>query len=346
MNRGPLDCCRQIWQGEGVRGIFRGLNITIAREIPAFGLYFASYEAMTRRSDPTKPLGTFHMLMAGGMAGVVSWLFTYPIDFLKSRLQVCAHCIRATRPLHRICFDFLLVRQVDGLAGHRVYKGIGDCIAQTYRHEGFKGFFRGMPTTLIRSFPVNAVTFSVVTWMLRCLDPSPESSSVTYDAASSASLQVQNTASFAHDHQVVGRFHHNEWLAEWKPFQPALVVLGGMGPMGTVPIARNYTIHCRCTDWISSAMSSLAHLSQVHGISSRPTPAPADSINGSTAGLLFSCRCQEAAEESGDRPSSVPSTGESSGYASAAAAAVCSACRTSSLSLSTHHCVGAAHQAA
>lgn len=71
-----------------MRGIFRGLNITIAREIPAFGLYFASYEALTRREDPTQPIGTFHMLMAGGWAGVASWLFTYPIDFLKSRLQV------------------------------------------------------------------------------------------------------------------------------------------------------------------------------------------------------------------------------------------------------------------
>jgi solute carrier family 25 carnitine/acylcarnitine transporter 20/29 len=83
-----VDCVRQIWKAEGIRGIFRGLNITIAREIPAFGLYFASYEAMTRRKDATQPLGTFHMLMAGGAAGVVSWLFTYPIDFLKSRLQV------------------------------------------------------------------------------------------------------------------------------------------------------------------------------------------------------------------------------------------------------------------
>ncbi len=83
-----MDCVRQIWKAEGIRGIFRGLNITIAREIPAFGLYFASYEAMTRRKDPTQPLGAFHMLMAGGGAGVVSWLFTYPIDFLKSRLQV------------------------------------------------------------------------------------------------------------------------------------------------------------------------------------------------------------------------------------------------------------------
>jgi len=42
---------------------------------------------MTRRADPTQPISTIHMMAAGGFAGVFSWLLTYPIDFLKSRLQ-------------------------------------------------------------------------------------------------------------------------------------------------------------------------------------------------------------------------------------------------------------------
>lgn len=85
---------KQIWNSEGIRGIYRGLGITVAREIPAFGLYFSSYEFMTRQSGPSKPVGTLHMMAAGGMAGVFSWLFTYPIDFLKSRLQVSSSVIR------------------------------------------------------------------------------------------------------------------------------------------------------------------------------------------------------------------------------------------------------------
>lgn len=212
-----------------------------------------------------------------------------------------------------------------------------------------QGFFRGMPTTLIRSFPVNAVTFSVVTWILR-FEPLPESSSVTYQDASSLQESLVNTASFAHDHQVVGRSHQNEWLPEWKPFIPALM-LGGIGPIGSVPI-RNYTttVNCRCTDWISSAMSSLVHLGQVHSIGggiNNNRPSPVTDTTGSTAGLLFSCHCQEA-EEGSVRPAVQVSPGDSSfSTATAAAAAVCSACRTSSLSLSTGQAVRcAAHQAA
>ena len=83
-----MDCLRHIWHCEGVRGVFRGLNITIVREIPAFALYFGTYEAMTRQSDAGKPVGTAHLLAAGGFAGMFSWMFTYPIDVLKSRLQV------------------------------------------------------------------------------------------------------------------------------------------------------------------------------------------------------------------------------------------------------------------
>ena len=81
-----MDCARQIWRGEGVRGLFRGLGVTVAREIPAFALYFASFEAMTRQ--PGQPVGTAHLMVAGGVAGVLSWTVTYPVDIIKSRLQV------------------------------------------------------------------------------------------------------------------------------------------------------------------------------------------------------------------------------------------------------------------
>ena len=35
---------REIVQQEGVRGLGRGMGLTIAREVPAFGAYFVGYE--------------------------------------------------------------------------------------------------------------------------------------------------------------------------------------------------------------------------------------------------------------------------------------------------------------
>ena len=101
-------------------------------------------------------------------------------------------------------------KQVDGLTGTTSYSGIRDCISKTYRTEGLHGFFIGMPSTLLRSFPVNATTFFVVASILRWTSPSPspspfasngrQESSVTYqDAASLVHESLAATATFAHE---------------------------------------------------------------------------------------------------------------------------------------------------
>ena len=45
---GPMSVIRDIYNISGVRGLSRGLGITIAREVPACGLYFSSYELLVR----------------------------------------------------------------------------------------------------------------------------------------------------------------------------------------------------------------------------------------------------------------------------------------------------------
>ncbi|ODN04271.1 Mitochondrial basic amino acids transporter [Orchesella cincta] len=137
---GPVDMLKGIYRNEGglFRGVFKGWGITLGREIPGFGIYFASYEAMTRMGDGQ--VGTLGMLMAGGMAGVLSWIVTFPIDVVKTRLQ---------------CDD------------RGKYSGAFDCARKTYRSEGYRAFSRGLVSTVIRAFPTNAATFTVVTWIMR-----------------------------------------------------------------------------------------------------------------------------------------------------------------------------------
>lgn len=35
----------------GFRGVFKGWGVTLAREVPGFGTYFAAYEALTSKSE-------------------------------------------------------------------------------------------------------------------------------------------------------------------------------------------------------------------------------------------------------------------------------------------------------
>lgn len=70
MDKSPLDCLVNIHRKSGIRGIFKGLGLTISREIPAFSSYFFTYELLTR-NERDEPTSTAKMLFAGGMAGKI-----------------------------------------------------------------------------------------------------------------------------------------------------------------------------------------------------------------------------------------------------------------------------------
>uniref|UniRef100_A0A182NEZ9 Mitochondrial carnitine/acylcarnitine carrier protein CACL n=1 Tax=Anopheles dirus TaxID=7168 RepID=A0A182NEZ9_9DIPT len=140
---GPLDCTRAIWRREGMRGIFRGLGITAARDAPGFSSYFVAYEYMVRTVVDPSP---FVILMAGGLAGTFSWLVTFPIDVVKSRLQA------------------------DGISGKPQYSGLVDCIRKSHAAEGIAFLSRGLASTLLRAFPMNAVCFLVVSYTMKLFD--------------------------------------------------------------------------------------------------------------------------------------------------------------------------------
>lgn len=140
--RGPLDCMRQIHRTEGIRGIFRGFGITAVRDVPGFASYFVLYELMIRTSPCP---GALHTLTAGGMAGMLSWVLSCPIDVVKTRLQA------------------------DSGATAR-YNGIKDCVVKSYQSEGLSFLTKGMTSTLIRAFIMNAVCFYVVAYTLKAVD--------------------------------------------------------------------------------------------------------------------------------------------------------------------------------
>lgn len=120
------------------RGLFKGWCVTLAREIPGLGTYFATYEALTSKRGGD--VSTFEMMMAGGMAGVFSWIACFPMDVIKTRLQ----------------------SDVSGK-----YTGAVDCYRKTIGTEGYKALFRGLNSTVIRAFPTNAATFTAVMWVMR-----------------------------------------------------------------------------------------------------------------------------------------------------------------------------------
>ncbi len=140
--KGPLDCIRAMTSQSGLfNGVYRGQIPTFAREFHGMGMYFLTYEALVQYKLSSSrisrdELPSSYAMFAGAMAGYGLWLTAYPADIIKSKLQT----------------DSLVPSE-------RRYKGALDCIRQTFRADGVRGFFRGLLPTLVRSPFANAATF-------------------------------------------------------------------------------------------------------------------------------------------------------------------------------------------
>ena len=144
--RGPFETTQDILRTEGARGLFKGWWLTIFREVPQYGIYFGTYDWLrmqlsTLTGNPHEDLSVIHLSLAGGVTGVVTWLW-YPVDVIKSRFQ-------NDRKLR--------------------YSGVVDCIRQSVRSEGMKVFVKGLQPTLVRGFVNGFATFPVFTLAMRFL---------------------------------------------------------------------------------------------------------------------------------------------------------------------------------
>jgi len=128
------DCINSIVKNTGIKGLFSGFTSTCFREALRFGAYFSSYDYIRAKSGDS----LYAIINAGGFAGAISWLVSYPIDVIKTKLQ--------SLPVYPN-------------PGNDQYKGIKDCVKQTYRAEGLNGFFKGVFVCCFRSYPVNAIFF-------------------------------------------------------------------------------------------------------------------------------------------------------------------------------------------
>ncbi|KAI4329257.1 hypothetical protein L6164_021543 [Bauhinia variegata] len=146
--KGPVRVAKDIWKKENLRGVYRGLGITVLRDAPSYGFYFWTYEYTREKLHPgcrkscQESLNT--MLLAGGLAGVASWICCYPLDVIKTRLQ-------AQSP------------------SSLKYNGILDCLRKSMKEEGHAVLWRGLGTAVARAFVVNGAVFSAYEIALRCL---------------------------------------------------------------------------------------------------------------------------------------------------------------------------------
>lgn len=136
VGQSTIECGRQLLRAHGLRGLFRGWEACLLRDMPSFGIYFFAYEVSKETLTQGQPENEtdLHLLLAGGVAGSASWFVCQPIDVVKS-------CVQSQ--------GFVNERTAWQLARDH------------YRAEGAQYFLKGFGATMLRAFPVSAVTFLV-----------------------------------------------------------------------------------------------------------------------------------------------------------------------------------------
>ncbi|VVC26437.1 Mitochondrial carrier protein,Mitochondrial carrier domain,Mitochondrial substrate/solute carrier [Cinara cedri] len=142
----PFKLIVEQYKAGGIRSLYKGATLLILRDVPSTGIYFLSYEhyccvlkkSWNNRSEiKNEPMAMHIQLIAGGLAGVTSWIFVLPIDVVKTKFIV------------------------DSLKEKPLYTGAWDCTKKMYAQGGVKMFFRGFGLLCIRAFPVNGIAFLV-----------------------------------------------------------------------------------------------------------------------------------------------------------------------------------------
>ena len=129
-----------ITQTYGIRGLYQGYSATLIRNVPCFGMYFAGFEASSRYLNKYLHSSFSESLLvsfiSGGVAGFSFWGLFYPLEIIKTRIQV---------------------DNVDKT--NRMYKSYLDCFRKTIQKEGIRALWNGYLPTIIRAVPVNASIF-------------------------------------------------------------------------------------------------------------------------------------------------------------------------------------------
>mmetsp|Transcript_62160 Transcript_62160/g.180237 ORF Transcript_62160/g.180237 Transcript_62160/m.180237 type:complete len:293 (-) Transcript_62160:7-885(-) len=141
--RGNIDVIRQVCRAEGLAGMYRGNASMLLRDGPAFGVYFATFEAAKRSICPELKAGEAPPMWveaaAGAATGAATWMAVMPADVISTRIQSLP----------------------EAEAADRQKRAILHVARQMYREGGARAFYSGLGTAVVRGLALNALVFPV-----------------------------------------------------------------------------------------------------------------------------------------------------------------------------------------
>jgi len=135
---GLTEAFTRIVREDGVKALFRGNFTNCVKVVPQTVFRFATYDIAKEYicqdvSDPTFS----ERLLCGGLAGLISQTFVYPLEPVKTRLAICPT---------------------------GTYNGMFDCMWKMHRHEGTRSLFKGISPALLGIVPYSAIDLCLFNW--------------------------------------------------------------------------------------------------------------------------------------------------------------------------------------
>ncbi|KAK2586400.1 hypothetical protein KPH14_010687 [Odynerus spinipes] len=135
---GMMDALRKIYRTEGIRGLYKGL-VPGMFGVSHGAIQFMTYEEMKNKYNiylsvpiDTK-LTTLEYVLFAAISKLFAAAITYPYQVVRARLQ----------------------------DHHHEYNGTWHCVQETWRCEGWRGFYKGLSVNLTRVTPATVITFVV-----------------------------------------------------------------------------------------------------------------------------------------------------------------------------------------
>ncbi|KAG0169668.1 hypothetical protein DFQ30_003337 [Apophysomyces sp. BC1015] len=125
---------RTIARDEGIRGFYKGLGPSLIG-VSHVALQFPMYEKLKFwfHAETHMTSGSIAILLASSLSKMAASMATYPHEVIRTRLQN-----QTKKPFK--------------------YQGIMHAIKVIHAEEGLRGFYKGLPTNLLRTVPSSAMT--------------------------------------------------------------------------------------------------------------------------------------------------------------------------------------------
>lgn len=155
---------KEVYSQYGIKnGVMRGFWVTVFREVPAYAGFYTGFEvskslfrshlpSSTTQNGTTLPI--WALMASGSVGGICNWLACYPLDVIKSRIQL------SDKPLAR------------GFGGVLGLKYISQEAKEILAREGARAFTVGLSPTLLRAIPAAAATFTTFELVKNALESS------------------------------------------------------------------------------------------------------------------------------------------------------------------------------